>query len=39
MIGINLLKLKEIKTANFLPAMVSIPVFLFLENILGIPGF
>ncbi len=39
MIGINLLKLKEIKTANFLPALVCIPLFLFLENILGIPGF
>jgi len=34
MIGLNLLKVKEIKTANFLPALVLVPLLLFGEKLL-----
>jgi len=35
MIGLNLLKLKEIKTANFLPALVILPLLIYLEKLFG----
>mgnify|MGYP000919492911 CR=1 FL=1 len=34
MIGLNLLKLKKIKTADFLPALVLMPLFLTLEKVI-----
>jgi uncharacterized membrane protein YqgA involved in biofilm formation len=34
MIGLNLLKVKEIKTANFLPALVLVPLLLYGEKLL-----
>lgn len=34
MIGLNLLKLKDIKTANFLPALVLVPLLLYGEKLL-----
>ena len=39
MIGLNLLKLKEIKTANYLPGILLIPLFLYLEKVLPDIGF
>jgi uncharacterized membrane protein YqgA involved in biofilm formation len=33
MIGINLLNLKKIKTANFLPAIVCTIIFVLVSNI------
>jgi len=36
MIGINLLRLREIKTANFLPSLVFIAAFILLESMLPV---
>jgi uncharacterized membrane protein YqgA involved in biofilm formation len=35
MIGLNLLKIKKIKTADFLPALVLMPLFLALEEVIA----
>lgn len=37
MIGLNLLKIREVKTANFLPALVVIPLLLYLGGTFSFP--